>query len=333
MSIREELEALERKTLSPLAKLSENAVRDFPIEPCAVRTSYSRDRDRILHCKAFRRLKYKTQVFLAPEGDHYRTRLTHTLEVSQIARTISRALRLNEDLTEAIALGHDLGHTPFGHAGEQVLNECCPHGYNHAEQSVRVVETLENDGKGLNLTFDVRDGIACHSSHSSETNAKSLEGRVVRYADKIAYMNHDIEDAIRAGIIREKDLPWKVQYTVGRTKSERISSFVIDIIENSKDDIIMTQDKLEAYNALREFLFEAVYRNPIAKGEEGKAKEMVKTLYSYFIKHGDKLPEEYKRIAEKQDIERAVCDYISGMSDRFATNIFQSLFVPNSWNI
>ena len=210
MTIREQTEELEKKTLSPLAKLSRDAVREFPLEPCAIRPAFQRDRDRILHCKAFRRLKHKTQVFLSPEGDHYRTRLTHTLEVSQIARTVSRALRLNEDLTEAIALGHDLGHTPYGHAGEAALNECCPHGYRHAAQSVRVVRVLERDGAGLNLTTDVLDGIACHTAGAA---AGTLEGRVVRYCDKIAYLNHDFEDAARAGLIGEADVPWAVSYT------------------------------------------------------------------------------------------------------------------------
>ncbi|MEG1773665.1 MAG: deoxyguanosinetriphosphate triphosphohydrolase [Oscillospiraceae bacterium] len=329
MTVREQTEAIERNTLSPLAKLSQDAVRDFPIEDCPIRPAFQRDRDRILHCKSFRRLKHKTQVFLSPEGDHYRTRLTHTLEVSQIARTVARALRLNEDLTEAIALGHDLGHTPYGHAGEYALDECCPHGYRHAAQSVRVVEVLENDGHGLNLTTDVRDGIACHSSGE----AKTLEGRLVRYADKIAYMNHDIEDAIRAGLIGENDLPWQVKYTVGRSKSERIGSFVQSLVDNSTDDIRMSAEVRRAYDELRAFLFEAVYQNPIAKGEEGKAKEMLKMLYRYFVEHAERLPAEYLAIAEQEDVDRAVCDYISGMSDRYAVNVYEEIFVPRSWGI
>ena len=328
MTIREKSEALEREILSPHAALSENAVREREISPENVRTQFQRDRDRILHCKAFRRLKHKTQVFLSPEGDHYRTRMTHTLEVSQIARTIARALRLNEDLTEAIALGHDLGHTPFGHAGEFALRECCPLGFVHAEQSVRVVERLENGGQGLNLTREVRDGIACHSGG---TPAKTLEGRIVRFSDKIAYMNHDIDDAIRAGILREEDIPESICAVIGHDKSARITSFVNSIIENSGEDIVMAPPILEQFFALREFLFEHVYRNPTAKGEEGKARELLKTLYAYFLAHTEKLPEEYRGIAAAESPERAVCDYISGMTDRFAVTVYEELFVPRSW--
>ena len=330
MTIREQTEELEKKTLSPLAKLSCDAVREFPLEPCAIRPAFQRDRDRILHCKAFRRLKHKTQVFLSPEGDHYRTRLTHTLEVSQIARTVSRALRLNEDLTEAIALGHDLGHTPYGHAGEAALNECCPHGYRHAAQSVRVVRVLERDGAGLNLTTDVLDGIACHTAG---TAAGTLEGRVVRYCDKIAYLNHDFEDAARAGLIGESDVPWKIKYTVGRSKSERIESFVTSLISASADDIRMAPDVQNAFDALKAFMFEAVYHNPVGKGEEGKAKEMLQGLYRYFVGSPDKLPEEYRRIAGTEDVDRAVCDYISGMSDRYAVTVYENIFVPRSWGV
>lgn len=330
MTIREQTQCLERETLSPLAVLSENTRgREEPIEECDVRTPFQRDRDRILHCKAFRRLKHKTQVFLSPEGDHYRTRLTHTLEVSQIARTVSRALRLNEDLTEAIALGHDLGHTPFGHAGEYALGEVCPHGYKHAEQSVRVVERLENDGKGLNLTWEVRDGIACHTSGTAAT----LEGRVVRFSDKIAYMNHDFDDAVRAGVLGEDDLPWEIKYAIGRSRSERINAFIHSLIENSSDDIRMSKSIQSAYDSLRAFLFETVYTNPAAKSEEGKAKELLKRLYAYYTTHPDELPEEYRLIAKQSDIDRAACDYISGMTDRYAVTVYQNLFIPRSWSV
>ena len=330
MTIREQTQNQERETLSPLAVLSENTRgRKEPIEECDVRTPFQRDRDRIIHCKAFRRLKHKTQVFLSPEGDHYRTRLTHTLEVSQIARTVSRALRLNEDLTEAIALGHDLGHTPFGHAGEYALGEVCPHGYKHAEQSVRVVERLENDGKGLNLTWEVRDGIACHTSGTAAT----LEGRVVRFSDKIAYMNHDFDDAVRAGVLREDDLPWEIKYAIGRSRTERINAFIHSLIENSSDDIRMSKGIQSAYDSLRAFLFETVYTNPAAKSEEGKAKELLKRLYAYYISHPDELPEEYRLIAQQSDIDRAACDYISGMTDRYAVTVYQNLFIPRSWSV
>ena len=328
MTIREQAEKLEKEILSPLAAFSCEAKREFPMEPCSIRTAFCRDRDKIIHSKAFRRLKHKTQVFLSPEGDHYRTRLTHTLEVAQIARTVARALRLNEDLTEAIALGHDLGHTPYGHAGERALNECCPHGFRHTEQSVRVVRVLENDGKGLNLTLQVQNGIACHTAGA---DADTLEGRIVRYADKIAYMNHDFEDAVRAGIIDENDIPWEVKYTVGRTRGERINSFVESLVHNSGDDIRMAPEVQKAFNSLREFMFEAVYYNPIAKSEEGKAKLMLQGLYEYFVKNPEKLPNEYRNMLEKNDVDRVVCDYISGMSDVYAIDVYEGLFVPRSW--
>ncbi len=328
MNIREEREALEHQILSPLAAFSGDAKREYPMEPCPFRTAYSRDRDRIIHSKAFRRLKHKTQVFLSPEGDHYRTRLTHTLEVSQIARTVARALRLNEDLAEAVALGHDLGHTPYGHAGENALNECCPHGFSHTEQSLRVVRVLERDGKGLNLTLDVQNGIACHTSG---TDAYTLEGRIVRYADKIAYMNHDFEDAVRAGLISENDIPWEVKYIVGRSRGERINNFVQSLVENSSDDIRMAPDVQKAFVVLREFMFQAVYKNPIAKSEESKARVMLQGLYRYFAENPDKLPEEYKLMLDNYDTDRVVCDYISGMSDVYAVSVYNNIFVPRSW--
>ncbi len=327
--IRTMQEELEEKTLSPLATLSaQSRGREHPMSPCPIRTNFARDRDRILHCKAFRRLKYKTQVFLSPEGDHYRSRLTHTLEVAQIARTIARALRLNEDLTEAIALGHDLGHPPFAHAGEMALDSVMPEGFVHAAQSVRVVEQLENDGKGLNLTYEVRDGIAFHSTGQP---ASTLEGRVVHYSDKIAYLNHDIDDAIRAGILTEESLPWDVRYVLGSGRSNRISSLVFSIVENSADDIKMADDVHAAYKSLRKFLFDEVYRHPVAKAEESKAAAMVETLYSHFMSHKDKLPRSYLDMSERNGLSVTVADYISGMSDRYAVATFEELFVPKFW--
>ncbi|WRS27101.1 deoxyguanosinetriphosphate triphosphohydrolase [Oscillospiraceae bacterium MB08-C2-2] len=332
MTVRQQTEAIEAQTLRPTAAFSaQTRGREIPDAPCPIRTEYQRDRDRITHCKSFRRLMNKTQVFLSPEGDHYRTRLTHTLEVTQIARTVARALRLNEDLVEAIALGHDLGHTPFGHAGEEALGQVCPHGYRHSVQSVRVVEVLENEGRGLNLTWEVRNGIACHSSGYE---AETLEGRVVRYADKIAYMNHDIDDAIRAGVLRDEDIPWDVRYVVGRTRSQRITAFVTALIENSGDDkIAMDAVHQQAYDNLRAFLFQAVYTNPEAKSEEGKAKGIVRQLYQYFVEHSDQLPPEYRTILEKEGVHRGVCDYISGMSDRYCVTLYEKLFIPRSWSI
>ena len=330
LTVKQRTEEIERETLSPLATLSCEAVRDYPLDPCDIRTEFQRDRDRIIHSKSFRRLKHKTQVFLSPEGDHYRTRLTHTLEVAQIARTIARALRLNEDRVEAIALGHDLGHTPFGHAGEGALNSCCPLGFSHTEQSVRVVERLENNGRGLNLTRQVRDGIACHTSG---VPAKTLEGRIVRYADKIAYMNHDIDDAIRARILTEEDIPFDVRYLVGSSKSERINSFVLSIVRNSADDIVMDPDTQRAFDTLREFMFEAVYRNPVAKSEEGKARELLIELYHRFVKEPDLLEGDCRAVAETDGVPRAVCDYIAGMTDRYAVAVYKRLYIPASWDM
>lgn len=331
MTIREHTEELERKTLSPYAALSaETRGRERASEPCGFRTEFQRDRDRITHCKSFRRLMNKTQVFLSPKSDHFRTRLTHTLEVTQIARTISRALRLNEDLAEAIALGHDLGHTPFGHAGEEILNRICPHGFVHSLQSVRVVEVLEKSGQGLNLTWEVRNGIR---HHSSGEHAATHEGRVVRCADKIAYMNHDIDDAIRAGVLTDEDLPLNIRYKLGRTKSERITAFINSIIENSDGDIKMDTLHQELFDELKEFMFAAVYTNPDAKGEEGRAKGVVEQLYSYFVKNPRELPCEYREISELEDVHRAVCDYISGMSDRYCVSVYEKLFLPKSWGL
>ncbi|MCI8622848.1 MAG: deoxyguanosinetriphosphate triphosphohydrolase [Provencibacterium sp.] len=331
-AIRERIEAAERAGLSRYAAFAaDSRGRGRPEEPCPIRTGYQRDRDRVLHCKAFRRLMHKTQVFLSPESDHYRTRLTHTLEVSQIARTIARGLRLNEDLTEAIALGHDLGHTPFGHAGERALDEVSPFGFQHAVQSVRVAEKLENGGRGLNLSLEVLDGFLHHGTSSGP--ACTLEGRVVRYADKIAYLNHDVEDAVRAGVIEPGGLPWDVQYSLGRTKSQRITTLVVSLIENSSDDIRMDPAIQKGYDSLRAFMFQSVYINPAAKGEEEKAEGIVKRLFEYFLRQPGELPEEYRRICEEEGAARAACDYISGMSDRYAVSVFESLFIPRSWGI
>lgn len=325
--------AMERDYLSPHAALSEKTRgRRRPEEPCPIRTDYQRDRDRILHCNSFRRLKHKTQVFLAPQGDHYRTRLTHTLEVSQIARTIARALNLNEDLTEAIALGHDLGHTPFGHAGERALNRICPFPFYHHLQSVRVTDVLERDGKGLNLTYEVRNGIVCHSSGGGEAQAVTLEGRIVRLSDKVAYINHDIEDAVRAEVLSEGDLPFEAVYVLGRSKSERLTTIIRSVVENSSDDIKMAPEVEKAHNSLRSFMFEYVYTNPVAKGQESKAEALVEKLYGYYLKNLDKLPEFYRSLMEKFPRERVICDYIAGMTDQYAVNQYEALFIPKFWS-
>jgi len=332
MTVKEQLEKNEKMILSPYATLSCNTKgRKKPDDICSMRTEFQRDRDRIIHCNSFRRLKHKTQVFLAPEGDHYRTRLTHTLEVSQIARTIARALGLNEDLTEAISLGHDLGHTPFGHAGERALNDVCSFPFNHYEQSVRVCEVLERDGKGLNLTAEVLDGIL---HHTKGQEAFTPEGRIVRIADKIAYISHDIDDSIRAGIIKNSDIPAKIREYIGEKHSERINTFVSGVILNSDKGIIKMDEKtFEVFNELHEFMFSSVYLNPVAKGEESKAEELLKRLYCYYCANRDKLPKEYDTVVEQDGIERASVDYISGMSDRYATMIYKQIFIPSSWGI
>lgn len=334
MSIREEMERMERETLSPYATLSENSRgRDIPEEPCDIRPVFQRDRDRILHCKAFRRLKNKTQVFLTPKGDHYRTRLSHTLEVSQNARTIAKALRLNEDLVEAIALGHDLGHTPFGHAGEYVLNEICEDGFHHNEQSVRTVEKLEKDGQGLNLTWEVRDGIL---NHQSRLMPHTLEGKIVRLSDKIAYINHDIDDAIRAQVLTEDDIPLELKKTLGFSTRQRLNTLIHNIVMNSRDknDIVMSSEVEEAMIELRKFMFDHVYKNPIAKGEEVKAKEMLRQLFFFYMDHINLLSEKYLRMldeGEKQ--ERVVSDYIAGMTDQYAITKFSEYFLPQAWQV
>ena len=323
----------ERATLSPYAFLTENSRgREYPCTPCATRTEFQRDRDRIIHSQSFRRLMYKTQVFLAPAGDHYRTRLTHTLEVTQIARTVARALFLNEDLTEAIALGHDLGHTPFGHAGETVMRRLFSPDFSHNIQGVRVVEKLENGGKGLNLTFEVRDGIACHSGN---VMPQTLEGKIIRYADRIAYINHDIDDAIRAGILTADEIPAELREILGQTHGERINTMVSSMIRASEGvpDIRMEQDVGEATDALRDFLFARVYRDSVAKVEEVKAKEMLAQLFEYFVEHSDKLPIDYLETISKESVERAVCDYLSGMTDRYAIELYHEIFIPEVWRV
>ena len=334
MKIREQLEERETQILSKYATLSKDSKgRERDEKPCDIRPCFQRDRDRILYSKSFRRLKDKTQVFLSPDGDHYRTRMTHTLEVSQNARTIAKALRLNEDLAEAIALGHDLGHTPFGHAGERALNDVCPFGFKHNEQSLRIVEKLENYGNGLNLTWEVRDGII---NHEMELRAATLEGRVVRLSDKIAYMHHDMDDALRGGILVESDVPSKLAKVIGYTNREWIDSFIHDIISNSmdQDDIKMSPEVENAFHELRKFMFERVYTNPIAKGQEGKVEDMIKILYQYYVDHIDKLPDYLKRMMDQgTEKERAVCDYVSSMTDRYAVAVFEEIYIPRSWNV
>ncbi len=334
MTIAQRLCAREREYLSEFACLCENTRgREHLCVPCTTRTEFQRDRDRIIHCKAFRRLMHKTQVFLCPEDDHYRTRLTHTLEVTQIARTIARGLSLNEDLTEAAALGHDLGHTPFGHAGEYVLQECYSPDFTHYRQRLRVVDKLENGGMGLNLTYEVRDGIV---NHAGENLASTLEGRIVKFADRIAYINHDIDDAIRAKILKKEDIPRELCEILGFTHSERIGTLVNDIIfaSSGKNDIIMTDEIYDAMMQLRAFLFERVYRNPEAKSEEGRAKDMLRQMYEYFVKNPEKMPvDEYSICDTGEPVERRVCDYIAGMTDRYAINIFETLFIPKVWKM
>ncbi len=330
MTVREQYEITELGILSKEACTSVNEKmvhREKYEDKCPYRTDFQRDRDRILHCNSFRRLKRKTQVFLSPVGDHYRTRLTHTLEVSQIARTIARGMRLNEDLTEAIALGHDLGHSPFGHCGEKVLNEICPHGFKHYEQSLRVVEYLEKKGHGLNLTYAVRDGILCHTNKIAETK----EGNIVRLADTIAYINHDIEDSIRAGILSQSDLPRDCVNVLGNSKTRRITTLIASVIDHGAYDIDFSPAIRRAHDDLKKFMFAKVYTNPAAKQEEEKAELLIRKLYDYFINNINKLPAEYKDIAKKLDPDRAVCDYISGMSDSYAVDLYTELFVPKFW--
>lgn len=332
MELRKLYELEEEKNLSCYAVFSKNTKgRLTPIEECPVRTVFQRDRDRIIHAKSFRRLMHKTQVFLAPKGDHYRTRLTHTLEVSQIARTIARGLKLNEDLTESIALGHDLGHTPFGHSGEKILNEICKNGFKHYEQSLRVVDLLE-DGKGLNLTYEVRDGI---KNHAGENEAETLEGRIIKLADRIAYINHDIDDAVRGGVIAASDIPKRLTEILGHKHGERIHNLICDIIVNSKDknDIKMSDEVYNAMHDLRDFMFGNVYVDTIAQREDEKAKGIISTLFEMFDKYPERLPDNSREMLETEDKEQVICDYIAGMTDNFAIQTFNEYFVPRSWSI
>lgn len=332
MTVRETTEAQEKIILAPYATLSaETRGRERDIAPCAIRTAFQRDRDRVIHAKSFRRLKHKTQVFLAPAGDHYRTRLTHTMEVSQIARTIARALRLNEDLTEAIALAHDLGHTPFGHSGEHVLNDICTHGFRHYEQSLRVIDFLEN-GTGLNLTFEVRDGVL---NHAGEHEAQTLEGKIIKLADRIAYINHDIDDAVRGGIISADDIPVFCTEVLGKTHGERIDTMIHDIVNTSlgKPIVKMSEDVHHAMMELRSFMFGNVYSSPVAKGEDEKAKNVISTLFETFMKFPEKLPEVTKNRIDRFGLEQTVCDYIAGMTDNYAIHQFSELFVPKKWMV
>ena len=335
MTLREELEKLEHQHLSPRAAFSdETKGRLHPEEAKIeeVRTCYQRDTDKIVHSKAFRRLMHKTQVFLSPEGDHYRTRMTHTIEVSRIGRTIAKALDLNEDLAEAIAMGHDLGHTPFGHAGEVALTRAMGKPFCHNEQSLRVVDILENDGAGLNLTYEVRMGILCHTG---ETLPETLEGQVVRHSDRIAYVNHDIDDAIRAGILTNDDIPDSITNVLGHNHSQRIDTLVCDMILTSREagEILLSPKVDDALKELRSYMFEHVYRNPLAKGEEGKAKVMLTKLFEYYVAHPETLPEDFHPQMSFDGLERTVCDYIAGMTDNYAVDKYSEIFIPTGWHV
>ena len=335
MSVRELLELQEHDRLDPQAAFSDcsrGRLRPIEEDPEDIRTCYQRDVDRIVHCKAFRRLMHKTQVFLQPEGDHYRTRMTHTLEVVRIAKTVARALRLNEDLTEAAAMGHDLGHTPFGHAGEHALSDCLGEEFRHNEQSLRVVDILEKNGAGLNLTYEVRMAIL---GHTGDRIPETLEGRIVRLADRIAYVNHDIDDAIRAGILYPEDLPRDITRILGDTHSNRLNTLINDMVEVSSEagDVCLSPHIAEALQQLRSFLFERVYRNPVAKGEETKAKDMLRRLYEYYITHPETIPADFQPQLSFDGMERTVCDYIAGMTDNYAVDKFTELFIPFGWHV
>lgn len=335
MTVREELERLEHRRLNPLAAFSDRSTgrpRPEPEREEDVRTCYQRDTDRIVHSKAFRRLMHKTQVFLNPEGDHYRTRMTHTLEVTRIAKTVTRALGLNEDLAEAIAMGHDLGHTPFGHAGEAALTECWGRPFRHNEQSLRVVDILEKDGQGLNLCNEVREGIV---GHTGPVIPKTLEGQIVRRADQIAYVNHDIDDAIRAGILRAEDIPRDIAAILGENQRDRINTLVCDMIFTSREagSICMTPQIQKALADLRSFMFARVYHNPVAKGEESKARDMLQMLFRFYVDHPEQLPADFQPQLSFDGLGRTVCDYIAGMTDNYAIEKFNEIFVPSGWNV
>ena len=335
MTVREELERHEHRKLNPLAAFSDQSLgrpRQEPERVEEVRTCYQRDIDRIVHSKSFRRLMHKTQVFLQPEGDHYRTRMTHTLEVARIASTITRALGLNEDLAEAIAMGHDLGHTPFGHAGEDALTRCMGKPFRHNEQSLRVVDYLEKDGMGLNLTHEVRNGILCHTG---DPWPSTLEGMVVRRSDQIAYVNHDIDDAVRAGILTNDDIPRSISDVLGHTHSHRVNALVCDAIRTSREAGTVTLSPAvdKALKDLRSFMFERVYRNPVAKSQESKAKVMLQRLFEYYITHPEALPEDFHPQMSFEGLERTVCDYIAGMTDNYAVDKYTEIFIPMGWNV
>ena len=335
MTVREELERLEHRRLNPLAAFSDRSTgrpRPEPEREENVRTCYQRDTDRIVHSKAFRRLMHKTQVFLNPEGDHYRTRMTHTLEVTRIAKTVTRALGLNEDLAEAIAMGHDLGLTPFGHAGEAALTECWGRPFRHNEQSLRVVDILEKDGQGLNLCNEVREGIV---GHTGPVIPKTLEGQIVRRADQIAYVNHDIDDAIRAGILTAEDIPRDIAAILGENQRDRINTLVCDVIFTSREagSICMTPEIQKALADLRSFMFARVYHNPVAKGEESKAKDMLQMLFRFYVDHPEQLPADFQPQLSFDGLGRTVCDYIAGMTDNYAIEKFNEIFVPSGWNV
>ena len=333
MTLRERTQQREVQTLSPMACLSQNTRgRQRPEEECPIRTPFQRDIDRIVYCNAFRRLKHKTQVFLQPEGDHYRTRMTHTLEVTRIAKTITRALGLNEDLAEAIAMGHDLGHTPFGHAGEAALTECWGQPFRHNEQSLRVVDILEKDGQGLNLCNEVREGIV---GHTGPVIPKTLEGQIVRRADQIAYVNHDIDDAIRAGILTAEDIPRDIAAILGENQRDRINTLVCDMIFTSREagSICMTPQIQKALADLRSFMFARVYHNPVAKGEESKARDMLQMLFRFYVDHPEQLPADFQPQLSFDGLGRTVCDYIAGMTDNYAIEKFNEIFVPSGWNV
>ena len=335
MTVREELERLEHRKLNPKAAFADQSKgrpRPEPEREEDVRTCYQRDIDRIVHSKSFRRLMHKTQVFLQPEGDHYRTRMTHTLEVSRIASTITRALGLNEDLAEAIAVGHDLGHTPFGHAGEGALSKCLGKPFRHNEQSLRVVDYLEKDGQGLNLSYEVRNGIVCHTG---DPWPETLEGMIVRRCDQIAYVNHDIDDAIRAGILSNDDIPREISDLLGHNHSTRINSLVCDMIRTSREagTVMLSPAMEKALKDLRAFMFERVYRNPVAKGEESKAQDMLQMLFEHYIAHPEKLPEDFHPQLSFDGMERTVCDYIAGMTDHYAVDKYTELFIPSGWQV
>lgn len=335
MSIRDYLEREEHVRLEPVAAFSDctrGRLMPEEIREDDVRTCYQRDTDRIVHSKAFRRLMHKTQVFLQPEGDHYRTRMTHTLEVARIGRTITRSLGLNEDLAEAIAMGHDLGHTPFGHAGEAALSDALGTPFRHNEQSLRVVDVLENGGAGLNLTYEVRMGIL---GHTGEHIPETMEGRIIRFSDQIAYVNHDIDDAIRAGILSDRDIPQAIAQVLGQTHRQRINTLVCDAIDTSREEgnIMLSPEKQEALRDLRSFMFDRVYRNPVAKGQESKAKDMLRRLYEYYYSNPEALPEDFQPQLSFDGMERTVCDYIAGMTDNYAVDKYTELFIPSGWQV